>query len=127
MLGRKATVIVAVTTLFVIAASGTALAGDWWGSVDCGQSLSPSCNLGAGGSGDSPAPPKRTPVSLTGSVPPKKEMASASTLVILLLAAILIVQNALMFAVTTGRRRMVFRLFHSVRVAPVPATCGLFH
>lgn len=50
MLRRAGTISGIVGTL-IIAGAGPALAGDPWGSVDCGQVPSPGCQLGAGQGG----------------------------------------------------------------------------
>jgi hypothetical protein len=55
MLSRTALVTTTVSACLVVGA-GTALAGDGWGNVDCGQTDYAGCQLGAGTGGDSSAP-----------------------------------------------------------------------
>ncbi|GAB3677561.1 hypothetical protein GCM10027597_18500 [Saccharopolyspora tripterygii] len=57
MLGRTTLVTTAVSAC-LIAGAGTALAGDGWGNVECGQTDYAGCQLGAGSGGEPSAPSK---------------------------------------------------------------------
>ncbi|SEB46131.1 hypothetical protein SAMN04489727_1936 [Amycolatopsis tolypomycina] len=54
---RRFGIVATATSAVMFASINAALAGDWYGDIDCGQSSYPGCELGAGQRGhDAPAP-----------------------------------------------------------------------
>ncbi len=54
---RRFGIVAALTSAVMLASVAPAVAGDWYGDVDCGQSSYPGCELGAGQRGhDAPTP-----------------------------------------------------------------------
>ncbi|MEV6639671.1 hypothetical protein [Amycolatopsis sp. NPDC051371] len=67
---RRFGIVAASASAVMLASMNPALAGDWYGDVDCGQSSYPGCELGAGQRGrDAPAP---RPDPRTGAPKPEK-------------------------------------------------------
>jgi hypothetical protein len=54
---KRAGMTVGLAAGLALASAPPALAGGWWGDVDCGKNPNPGCELGAGKSGELPASP----------------------------------------------------------------------